>query len=289
VHRLLYYRFEPRPVAVARGNEKGRVERAIRYIRDGFFEARRFTGVDDLNAQLAAWLDTDALDRPWVEDRTRTVRSVFDEERALLLPLPDAPFPCDERVEVEVGKTPYARFDLNDYSVPHDRAHRTLVAFATMDTVRFVDGNDEVAQHARSWDRGQQIENPDHLQRLTEEKVRARTHRGQDRLSKSAPSTRKFLTTLASRGGNVGSTIARLLKLLDEVGAVEMESAVAEAIACDTVHAGAVRQIIDRRRAAAGLPPPVGVPITSGKHAALVVTPHALATYDKLKTEGEAQ
>ena len=29
-----HYRFEPRPVAVARGNEKGRVERAIRYVRD---------------------------------------------------------------------------------------------------------------------------------------------------------------------------------------------------------------------------------------------------------------
>jgi transposase len=32
-----HYRFEPRPVAPARGNEKGRVERAIRYIRDSFF------------------------------------------------------------------------------------------------------------------------------------------------------------------------------------------------------------------------------------------------------------
>jgi transposase len=35
-----HYRFEPRPVAVARGNEKGRVERAIRYIRDSFFAGR---------------------------------------------------------------------------------------------------------------------------------------------------------------------------------------------------------------------------------------------------------
>ena len=34
------YRYEPRPVAVARGNEKGRVERAIRYVRDAFFAAR---------------------------------------------------------------------------------------------------------------------------------------------------------------------------------------------------------------------------------------------------------
>jgi hypothetical protein len=45
------YRFEPRPVAVARGNEKGRVERAIGYVRTAFFAARRFTDLDDLNAQ----------------------------------------------------------------------------------------------------------------------------------------------------------------------------------------------------------------------------------------------
>ena len=37
-----HYRYEPRPVAVARGNEKGRVERAIRYVRDALFAARTF-------------------------------------------------------------------------------------------------------------------------------------------------------------------------------------------------------------------------------------------------------
>src|SRR5271170_4579711 len=40
-----HYRYEPRPVAVARGNEKGRVERAVRYVRDGFFAGREFTDV----------------------------------------------------------------------------------------------------------------------------------------------------------------------------------------------------------------------------------------------------
>ena len=50
-----HYCFEPRPVAVARGNEKGRVERSIRYIRDSFFAARKFTDLADLNAQAAAW------------------------------------------------------------------------------------------------------------------------------------------------------------------------------------------------------------------------------------------
>ena len=40
-----HYRFEPRPVAVARGNEKRRVERAIRYVRDNFFSAREWTDI----------------------------------------------------------------------------------------------------------------------------------------------------------------------------------------------------------------------------------------------------
>ncbi len=44
-----HYRFEPRPVAVARGNEKGRVERAIRYVREAFFAGCAFADLDDLN------------------------------------------------------------------------------------------------------------------------------------------------------------------------------------------------------------------------------------------------
>jgi hypothetical protein len=29
------------------------------------------------------------------------------------------PFPTDEIKAVSAGKTPYVRFDLNDYSIPH--------------------------------------------------------------------------------------------------------------------------------------------------------------------------
>ena len=57
------------------------------------------------------------MDRPCPEDRSIPVREAFAQEN--LLPLPDASYPTDERVEVRIGKTPYARFDRNDYSVPH--------------------------------------------------------------------------------------------------------------------------------------------------------------------------
>ncbi len=188
-----HYRFEARPVAVARGNEKGRVERAIRYIREAFFAVRSFTDLADLNRQAAVWTTTAAIDRPWVEDRERTVRQAFEDERGILLPLPSEPFPAHERLEVEVGKTPYVRFDLNDYSIPHDRTQRTLVVFADLQQVRIADGNDVIATHVRSWDRGQQLEQRDHLERLADEKRRAREHRGLDRLARAARTSQAFL------------------------------------------------------------------------------------------------
>lgn len=105
-----HYRFEPRPVAVCRGNEKGRVERAIRYIRSAFLAARQFHDLADLNAQAVAWCAGHASDRPCPQEPALSVRDAFLLEQPLLLPLPVHAFPSDERVAVSVGKTPYVRF-----------------------------------------------------------------------------------------------------------------------------------------------------------------------------------
>jgi len=185
-----HYRFEPRPVAVARGNEKGRVERAIRFARDAFFAAREFRDLDDLNAQALTWCEGAAAERPCPEDRGRRVREVFAEEQPHLLSLPENPFPCEERAEVSVGKTPYVRFDLNDYTIPHDHVNRTLIVMATLDMVRILDGTEVIATHPRSFDRGAQVEQPGHIEALVAHKRAAGVHRGQDRLQHAAPSNR---------------------------------------------------------------------------------------------------
>ena len=80
-----HYRFQPRPVAVARGNEKGRVERAIRFVRDRFFAARQFKDIGELNAQATTWCLQEAALRPCPEDRDRSVQAVFAEERPRLM------------------------------------------------------------------------------------------------------------------------------------------------------------------------------------------------------------
>ena len=154
------YRFLPKPVAVARGNEKGRVERAIRYVRDSFFAARAWRDIDDLNAQAREWCEGVAADRPWPDDRSVCVREAFERERGSLLALPGDSFPVDARVEVRIGKTPYARFDKNEYNVPHTHVRRTLTVAATLEEVRILDGMEVIARHPRSFDKAACIENP---------------------------------------------------------------------------------------------------------------------------------
>lgn len=281
-----HYRFEPRPVALARGNEKGGVERAIRYTRTSFFAARTWTSLEDLNVQAHEWMTGLAADRPWRQDRDGTVGQAFAEERPQLMALPDNPFPCDEQTEVEVGKTPYVRFDLNDYTVPHEYVRRTLAVVASLDTVRVLDGTQELARHPRCWDRGQQLEDPRHIERLVEQKARARRGRALDRLSRAVPHTERFMILAAQRGGNLGNLTGRLLTLLKTMNAVELDAAVAEAVERDTPTVGAVRQILDRRSTERGQPPRVATRFAPQSRAdEVVVRPHNLTDYDTFRTE----
>jgi transposase len=278
-----HHRFEPRPVAIARGNEKGRVERAIRYIRDSFFAARQWRNLDDLNDQARAWCQGIAADRRCPQDRQLNVREAWAHETSHLLPLPDNPFPVEERHEVRIGKTPYARFDLNDYSVPHTHVRRTVTLLATPETVRIVDGTALIAEHARTYDRDRQIEDPTHVAALVAQKRQARQHRGMDRLQHAAPNTRNLLQLAAERGKNLGAMTAGLLKQLDLHGAAALDTAVGEAVAAGAIHLGAVRQILDRKRHEQGLPPPIPVTLPDDPRIRdLVVRPHDLNRYDSL-------
>lgn len=209
-----WYHFQPRPVAIARGNEKGRVERAIRFARERFFAARRFADLADLNAQALAWCAGEAAERPCPEDRARSVRACFEGERPRLLTLPAEPFPCQERVDVPSHKTPYVRFDLNDHSIPHTHVRRTLQVVATQERVRILDGNDVIAAHARSFDRDQQIEEPSHIEALVAHKRAGRAHRAMDRLHHAAASASALFKLAAERGAHLGALTRGLIDLL---------------------------------------------------------------------------
>jgi len=280
-----HYRYEPRPVAVARGNEKGRVERAIRYLRDRFFPARRWRDLDDLNAQVEQWCASEAAERLCPEDRSMTVAEAFAREQPHLLSLPADHFPAEETVAVNVPKTPYVRFDLNDYSVPADYVRRALELRATVERVRILDGGKLVAEHPRSYDKGALVEQREHIEALTERKRQAREHRGIDRLQQAAPRSRELLVAAAERGRSLRTTTAALLRLLDAHGAAELDIAIAEALERGVPHPHAVRHCLERRRHERQLPPALPVHLPDDPRVRnLIVRPHALDTYDRLES-----
>jgi hypothetical protein len=197
--------------------------------------------------------------------------------------LPDSPYPLNERVAVTAGKTPYVRFDLNDYSIPHTKVRRILTVLADPDIVRIVDGAEVIARHPRSYDKGQQIEEPAHLQALVDEKRAARHHRGVDRLATAAPAAQTLLQGAAARGDNLGAITTDLLRLLDRYGAAELDAAIREALGRGVPHPNAVRLALDRHREQRNEPLPITVELpdhvkTRDAH----VRPHRLETYDRL-------
>ncbi len=278
-----HYRFEPRPVAVYRGNEKGRVERAIRFIRGAFFAARTFVDLADLNRQADAWCLGQADDRPCPQDKALTVRQAFAQEQSRLLGLPANAYPLDERKEVTVGKTPYLRFDLNDYSVPHTQVRKTLTVVADPERVRILDGQTLLASHPRCYDQAKQIEDPLHVAKLVQRKAQAREQRGRSRLTQAVPASRDLLAQAAARGENLRTITAALLRLLERYGAAEVQTAVLAALARGVAHPHAVLLALEAQREARHQPPPVAVCLPAHVTARdTPVQPHRLETYDQL-------
>lgn len=278
-----HYRFEPRPVAVARGNEKGRVERSIRYVRESFFAARHFRDVADLNAQFVKWCEQTAFKRPSPEDNGLTVEESLAEEQKVLLPLPAYSFCTQTPLAVRSGKTPYIRFDLNDYSIPHKWVRKPLTLIADENEIRIIDGMNEIAGHRRSYDRHAVIEDERHITALVEEKAKARQSRGMTRLFQSVPESKIFLGRVVERFLDLPSATKQLERLLDDYGADELAAAIAHANSRQLTAPSAVAQWLDQERRKRHIKPIITGPITNDPRVRdLRVNPHKLEAYDDL-------
>ena len=278
-----HYHFAPRACAPARGNEKGAVERSVRYIRDSFFAARSFTSIDDLNRQALAWRDEIAGARRWPGDGRKSVAEAFREEAAHLLPLPEHPFETDLVLPVRSDKTIYVRFDLNDYSIPPEAVGRPLTLVASEKSVRVLDGLSEIARHVRIHDRHRKIEDPAHVEALLAIKRRAHGSTANARLTGALPKAETLLEACFQRGESVAAVTQKLLLLLDDYGAAELRAAVDEALARGTPHVSSIVFLLARGRRAAQrrLTPTVDLSRRPDLKD-LYVKPHSPETYDEL-------
>ncbi|MBM3992506.1 MAG: transposase, partial [Planctomycetes bacterium] len=269
---------QPRLCAPRKPNQKGKVERAIRFLRERFFAARAIHSIAHGNAQLEHFLETIANARPHPVWRDRTVLELFEEERPRLMALP-TPMPDLEHVmPVAVDKTAFVTIDTNRYSVPSRHARRTLTVAATDTELRFLDGAEEIARHERCWGRRQILEKHEHREALLAEKRGARALKGRDRLHAELTNIDVLLDRWFENGRNIGSMVARTTKLLDLYGQAAVQAAVDEMVVRGTHDPGALAMHCERHRERS-----VPVPMLLDLAPHVVerdVVPHDLGGYD---------
>lgn len=282
LHFASHYRFEPVACAPRRGNEKGRVERAIRYIRENFFEAREWKNLDDLNAQALEWCLTESMQRQWARGDARTIRDVFEEEKQALMTIPSAAYPIFERLTVSIPKTPYARFDTNDYSVPAKFVRTNLTVSASTTEIEIFDGVEVVARHPRSYSKHQTFTDPVHIKAVLAQKRDATRSSGQYRLLSSVASSDRFLELLSLRGQNMGGCVTSLLKLLDIHGAQRLESAISEVVQSGSSQLRSVHLVLQRLEKQSHEHEPPAAMRLEPRLANITVQHHDLSKYDKI-------
>ena len=273
-------RVEPKLCAVAKPEHKGKVERAIRYLRDRFLAGRDITDIDEGNRALTKFVAEIAHARPHPTIPQRIVGEVLVAERARLLALP-APLPETARVEpIQVDRQAFIRFDTNRYSVPSQYAEQVVTLVADDRTIRLVDGKTAIAEHARSWGRRQLFEQPAHRTALLAERRAARNLKGRDRLRSIVPSFDRIVERWALSGPSLGFRVAKAIKLLDLYGDLVFATAAEDLVARGLADLGALALACEKLRTDLRSPVPVALLLPDHLDDADVV-PHDLESYDE--------
>ena len=158
-----YFCMQPLACAARDPESKGVVEGGVRYVKHNALAGRadELTRFEDYLALAPTWRDQVANVRLHETTRERPIDR-FEQERALLRPLPAIPFDTDEVVPAVVS--PHARiaFDGNRYSAPPQFVRRPITVRANRDELRLLHEGQVVAQHVRSYERGQLLVLPEH-------------------------------------------------------------------------------------------------------------------------------
>lgn len=262
-----HYLFEPVLCRPGRGNEKGKVESSIKYLRSSFLDGRPRDDFRRLQDALRRWLDEIANVRNHRMTRQRPVDR-FLEEKDLLQPLPDRHLDLSIVRAAKATSRALVHFDGNLYSVHFFCASKMLTVRATNDEVRIFHKTRPVAKHARSFDRGVVIENPKHYAGLLETKKAARAAKATDRFLALAARSEQdrnnleaYLKGIMQAEINIHRHLSQILEMADLYGRTELLQAVEQALGRELFGANYLKNIIQQNRTKRGEPEPTPLAI----------------------------
>jgi hypothetical protein len=199
---------------VARGNEKGRVESGVGYIKKNFLHGLEVTDFSAVQAAAQLWLDSIANVRIHGETQKRPV-DLLAQERAALRPLNPHPYDIAQ-VSTSVASSQFRiTLDTNHYSVPAAYAHRRLTVKAYPDRICIYFDNQLIARHTRRYGRHQDIEDPDHAKALIAQRGHAREQRLMLRFLALSPDAQAYYDGLEQRRLNARNHLRKILALTE--------------------------------------------------------------------------
>jgi hypothetical protein len=143
------YGFKVDPAPPAAPQKKGKVESAVKYIKNNPLKGRYGESVVDVNRYLAQWILEVAGTRCHGTTGRKPLEVFDTEERAALLPLPARPYEPVTWKKASVHQDSHVVFDRRMYSVPWRLIGREVWVRATPSTVAIYCDDAREATHRR--------------------------------------------------------------------------------------------------------------------------------------------
>ena len=231
---------------VAKGNEKGRVENGVGYVKKNFLNGLDLPDFGTVNPAAQLWLDTIATVRTHGETHRRPV-DLFEEERTSLKPLHPMPYDIARILTVRASKQFRVALETNHYSVPAEYARRQVTLKAYPDRVCIYHADRLIARHGRSYDRHQDIEDPDHPKALLAQRRNAREQRRLMRFLSLSPKARDYYEGLEQRRANARLHVRKIVALSDIYSAEAVARALEDGLAFHAFSAEYIANLLDMR------------------------------------------
>ena len=239
-----HYLFEDRFGRPGKGNDKGKVEGMVGYVRRNFLvPVPSFESFDALNAHL----ERRCLERmdARLRGHAETIGQRMERDLDALLPLPATPYDACEKQSSRASSLSLVRYRTNDYSVPVAYGRRDVLVKGYVDQVVISCGSEVIAQHKRSYERDDFVFDPIHYLPLLEQKAGA--------LDQAAPLQgwdlpEEFATLrllLESRMGRRGKReFVQVLRLMENFSQQEVHAAVRDALRLGALSFDAVKHLV---------------------------------------------
>jgi transposase len=241
-----HYGFRIVPCNVGKGNEKGRVENGVGYVKKNFLAGLDIADFNVLGPAARHWLDTVANVRLHGETRKEPLE-LWQTEKPYLNPLPTHPFDIATVSQVRASRQFRITLDTNHYSVPAHLAGQALTLKTYPDRLCLYYQNKLVARHTRSYDRHRDFEDPDHPKPLLEQRKKARDHQLFRRFVALSPQAEVYYQELEQRRLNPPHHVRKIVALSDVYGQEAVARAIADAIEYQAFASDYIANLLEQR------------------------------------------